>query len=352
MAVLVAGLGAVGWAAPAVAADESAEALIRRAIEMRRRLDDEGALVLLRQAYDMSHSPRAAGQLGICEQALGRWVDSETHLLEALKDASDAWVKKNNATLLQSLSIVKAKIGRVEISGDPAGATVLVNGASVGQLPLSSPVRVAEGEVEVELQAAGYARASKSFHVEGGQFQTIVLRATKETPQAAGGPEAAHPPQADLRTAPPNEGSDSTGGSPATEQDNGASTFRRSLKFIGAGLAVVGAGVGIYGVLHNHQQKSDFDLGCGLNSMNMAAVAPNAPSNYTQQLCDGYKSGYQNGTTIAVVGFVSAGVFAAAGVVAWLTEPGPAEAPAATAWSCVPAVDPHGAVSVGCALRF
>ena len=351
MVALVAGLGALGWAGPAVAADESAESLIRRAIEMRRRLDDEGALVLLRQAYDMSHSPRAAGQLGICEQALGRWVDAETHLLEALKDASDAWVKKNNATLLQSLSIVKGKIGRVEISGDPAGATVLVNGAGVGQLPLSSPVRVAEGEVEVELQATGYARASKSFRVEGGQFQTIVLHATKDAPQTAGGNEGARPPQADVRTPPSGDGAGAPGGSPATEADTGASAWRQSWKFIGAGLAVVGAGVGIYGVMHNHQQKNAFDQGCGIDQ-GMAVLTPPAPSGYTQQTCEAYKAGYENGTTIAVVGFVSAGVFAAASVVAWLTEPAPAEAQAATAWSCVPAVDPHGAVSVGCALRF
>ena len=54
--------------------------LIRHGIELRKVHDDEGAAREFQKAYDQVHTPRAAGQLGLAEQALGRWEDAERHV--------------------------------------------------------------------------------------------------------------------------------------------------------------------------------------------------------------------------------------------------------------------------------
>ena len=61
-------------AAPAAAAGpDDAEALIKQGNDLRRSGDDQGALPLLARAYQAQPGPRTAVQLGLVEEALGRW---------------------------------------------------------------------------------------------------------------------------------------------------------------------------------------------------------------------------------------------------------------------------------------
>src|SRR6185369_1929594 len=79
---------------------DEAEKLIRHGVELRKARDDEAAVRAFQKAYDMIHSPRAAGQLGLVKQALGLWEEAERYVGEALRATTeDAWVTKNRAAL-------------------------------------------------------------------------------------------------------------------------------------------------------------------------------------------------------------------------------------------------------------
>jgi len=56
------------------------DALIRKAIELRRTGKDKEALVELRRAAEIEKQPRVAAQIGMAEQALGLWVVAERDL--------------------------------------------------------------------------------------------------------------------------------------------------------------------------------------------------------------------------------------------------------------------------------
>src|SRR5262249_49377570 len=130
-------------ARPARAGDSAeAEALIRQGVELRSQKKDERALPLFEKAYQISRSPRAAGQLGLVEMALGYFVDAERYLGEAVSSPDHPWVAKNLPTLKAQLAAAKGQIGELFIVGEPAGAEVLVNGKSVGKLPLAAPIRL------------------------------------------------------------------------------------------------------------------------------------------------------------------------------------------------------------------
>src|SRR4051812_22766853 len=89
------GFGTIGTS---TARAEDPEALIREGVRLRRAQKDQEALEYFQKAYDTGKTPRAAAQLGLCEQALGMWVASEKHVYEALKAAKDSWVAKNRST--------------------------------------------------------------------------------------------------------------------------------------------------------------------------------------------------------------------------------------------------------------
>src|SRR5258708_30590629 len=181
-------LGVVlGRAGAARAADsENVEALIRQGVELRHQGKDERALPLFQKAYGLSHTPRASGQLGLCEMAIGYWVDAEKHLGEALSYPEHPWIAKNLADLTAALGVVRKNISDVVIDGSPPGAEVIVNGQNVGQLPLAAPVRLGKGPAEIELRAAGYTSTARSVKVPGGGTERVTVALEREATAAAG----------------------------------------------------------------------------------------------------------------------------------------------------------------------
>src|SRR3954464_3505015 len=169
-------------ARPAWAGDSAeAEALIRQGVDLRAQKKDERALPLFEKAYQLSRTPRTAGQLGLVEMALGYFVDAEKYLGEAVASPDHPWVAKNLATLKAQLATAKSQIGELCVMGEPAGAEVLVNGKSVGRLPLSAPVRLDKGRVDVQVRAAGYLPASDTVTMVGGKREDRSYRLQRES---------------------------------------------------------------------------------------------------------------------------------------------------------------------------
>src|SRR5947209_3601580 len=100
--VQAAAWGVVGVPSVALAGggdEAAADAAIRRGVDLRKQGRDMDALEEFRKAYAAARSPRALAQIALAEQALGRWVDAESDLDQALASKSDPWIRKNVATL-------------------------------------------------------------------------------------------------------------------------------------------------------------------------------------------------------------------------------------------------------------
>src|SRR3569832_401382 len=110
--------GSLGVAA-ALATEESDDAVIARGVALRKEGDDQAARDLIMKVYERSHSARAAGQLGLAEQALGRCEEAEAHLRDALRAPKDSWVKLNHVALSRDMRWFMSHIARVEIVGVP-----------------------------------------------------------------------------------------------------------------------------------------------------------------------------------------------------------------------------------------
>ncbi|HXT89979.1 MAG TPA: PEGA domain-containing protein [Trebonia sp.] len=331
--------------ARAAGADE-AEKLIRHGIELRKAHDDEGAARAFQQAYDQIHTPRAAAQLGLAEQALGRWEDAERHVSEAVHASGDNWIAKNRPTLEDALGTIEAHLGRIEVLGDPEGAEVSVNGRSVGKLPLAEAVRVSAGEVEVEMHAPGYVGAQRNLTIVGGQYQRLVLHLAKETPTETATP-VVKPSGGEGAVAGPGTTTTPVVTTPAAEPP---SQTRMILKWSAAGAAVLGLGVGVTFAILHASNVSDFnDNPAECHDNNGKAVLGNGDP--APPACQSALDAYRSDTTYSIIGFAGAGVFAATWLVLQLTE-GPSHAGADHAlrnpW-CAPSLSGRG---FSCQLRF
>jgi hypothetical protein len=172
-------------AGSARAGDATEDDLIKQGVESRRRRDDAGALASFQKAYELHHSPRAAAQIGLAEFALGRWVDAEGHLEEAVSASSDPWIAKNGAVVRDALSRVQGHLGDLEIMGSPAGAEIVIEGQVRGRLPLGKPIRTPLGECRFEVRASGYLSLGRTVQITAEQLTRETLNLSPVAPPAS-----------------------------------------------------------------------------------------------------------------------------------------------------------------------
>ncbi len=142
-------------ATPALAQTADVQTLLREGFAARRAQRDADALRSFEAAWALDRSASTLAQVALAEQALGRWVDAERHLLEALA-AADPWIARNTPTLRAALVAVREHLGSLSLEGRPVGATVLVDDRPAGTLPLPAPLRVPVGTVVIRVTAPGH----------------------------------------------------------------------------------------------------------------------------------------------------------------------------------------------------
>jgi hypothetical protein len=311
------------------------EAAIRRGVELRRHGQDEQALEAFRKAYQTSPSPRALAQIGLAEQALGRWVDAEHDIRQALESSVDPWIGKNAVVLRGALEAIGKHIGSVQVLGEPAGAEVLIQGKDAGRLPMPSPVRVPIGDAQIEVRCPGFRGSSRVVTVVAGVLsrETIVL--VRPVAAEPGSPPAMGPDLGLTRS--PVAPSPSP--SPSSELDVSPPRWRRPAVWVAAGLGVVGVGLGVVETLVAIQKSKDFNRlpdNCmdGGNG-NILGGARCVQADHDQSVA----------TWAAAIGFGLGGLFAMTAVVLHLNRPAAAERKAA--WlTCVPSLSSAGGACV------
>ena len=224
-----------------------ADALIQRGVELRRRGDDLGALSLFEQAHAEDPTPRAKAQIALAEQALGRWVQAEEHLLAALAAKDDAWIAGNEATLTSALSTIQQRLSSLTIYGGVEGAEVRVNGQPAGLLPLAEPLRVPSGGVIIEVAHEGYYTVQRQLTLAGGgrfvESITMTPRPADASPAAAPAPGSERQP---VGAEPPAATSVGDGLSPA-------------LFWIGASVTAVLGGVTVWSALDTKSKNDEYE---------------------------------------------------------------------------------------------
>ena len=217
-----------------------ADDLIKQGLDLRRAGRDMDALAKFENAYGLAKAPRAAAQWGLCLQAASRWSEAEPLISEALSSPQDPWIKKNRDTLKDSLEAVKTHVGRLDLSGDPVGATIRVCGNIVGTFPLPRAITVNEGVVDVEVSADGYEQSARSITLPGASYQRLVIRLKKTKVSPVEPVPVATAEQASA----PEEHSAVLATSPATSDEERPITKSPWL-WAGVGVVVVGAVVAV-----------------------------------------------------------------------------------------------------------
>lgn len=319
----------VSWAQPAPPQAQSQtqsplDATIAAALALRVEGRDAEALALLTRAWEETRSPRARAQMARAEQAVGRWLDAEQHMTEALA-SEDPWVIARRASLEEERTRVRAHLGRVELLGLPDGARVRIDGRGPYALPLAEPPWSAVGTVLVEVEADGYFPAARRVVVDVGAT-------TRETISLVRTPT--EPPPVTPPVAPPVNVSPSPHAPPVT--DAPASSVRATLGLAGiiAGATFAVGGLAAH-IARELAVSAAADQGCGYDPSGRL-VGPTD--------CVDRVSSINVATALTVTGYALGATLLGAGVALVVTAP---RARSNAAWSCAPSL-----LCASCALRF
>ncbi|HVY40550.1 MAG TPA: hypothetical protein VHM31_21580 [Polyangia bacterium] len=326
---------------------EQSEALIREGVRLRGQDQTARALPLFQKAYEISRTPRSAGQLGLCEMELGSYVDAERHLGEALASPEHPWIAKNKPVLKRQLEAARASIGELVLTVSPAGADVLLNGKPVDAALLTGPIRVDKGQVVVEVRAAGFETARDTLTITPGKRERRTFALVPAPP-----PRVAATP-ADTGMSPAGT---TAGGGTSAEPDragarSNAAGGERLAAWITGGVAVAALAFGTAEAFNAASKRDDFNNHTGT----MGGVAyQDCGTAKLSDACKPLKDAYDQAHTLSIVGFAAAGALAVTSAVLFVLsspdhERGGEVAGSSRAFACVPDVGVRG---VGCALRF
>ena len=283
------------------------EQLIQQGLDLRDKGQDDAALELFRRAYKVSATGRAAAQMALAEQALGHWVDAEAHLTEALR-ADEPWIVRNKTLLTQALTDIRSHIGSLDLVGGAAGAEVVLNGQTVGTLPLGAPLRAPAGSVALEVRAPGYLPVVRNVVVPSGGTarETLSMVSLGQSPAV---PESAAPVAEGAKPA----ATTSADGSPPISDESGSLRRPIGLALGIAGVAGLGVGTGFY--IAYRDRSNDF------NKTPCYASLPMRGGSGCQVVYDGII----HAQVFSILGFTAGALAIAAGVYLFTTGSRPAD---------------------------
>jgi hypothetical protein len=281
------------------------DTLIQRGIELRRAGNDEDALAAFEQARTLApDAVRTRVHLAATHQALGHWLEADEYLRGVLSQADDPYVERHRATLEKALEFVQRHIGTLEVSGEPAGAEVRLNGRVLGTLPLAEPVRMPVGTYELELSLKGHYDVRRPVVLTN---KGVVRESVELMPMPAAPAAATHRQGGDSSVA------DRGSGSP------------RWLSWTLSGLAVGAAATTTIALILREQHASSW------NSDDCLQTGQSRGDVCRDELDSG-----RDAERIAYVSGVATAVFAAGAIVSWSLDGGsePSDASAAREARC------------------
>ncbi|HZS39401.1 MAG TPA: PEGA domain-containing protein [Polyangia bacterium] len=184
-------------AAPAPAPDDPAVAEAKRHFQQAVALYNDGnysaALAEFEAAYKTRPAPAVLYNIGLTEKALFRYTEAIDSLTRYLKEETKIAPEQRKAAE-GVIAEMKALLADVTLTIDPPGASVAVDGRTLGQAPLAVQ-GIAAGNHTIEVSLEGYKPQKRELLVTAGvplqlSFKLALIPKTGKVHISASRPQA------------------------------------------------------------------------------------------------------------------------------------------------------------------
>jgi tetratricopeptide (TPR) repeat protein len=179
--------------APDEAAKRAASAHFHRGAELLQQGAYREALLELQRAYEIAPNYRVLFNVGQSHVALGEFVEGRRALQDFLEQGGKAIDAKRRTEVEAQIAELGLRTATLEIQVDRVGASVRVDGESVGTAPLPEVVPVNVGRHHIAAESADGASAAIEVDVAAGDRTLVPLALLIPTPVAVAPPTPAPP---------------------------------------------------------------------------------------------------------------------------------------------------------------
>lgn len=156
------------------------------------------ALAEFERAYEIAPAPIVLYNIAACHRELSHYAEAVKYYRRFLDEGQDKAPADRIVAAKAELDGILQRIARVTVNA-PDGAEVLVDGKSIGTMPLDMPLIVAPGEHKVVVHLDGKKDGDKNLRVASGDEVEVKIKLgdlPKESvpTEAVGEREAAPPP--------------------------------------------------------------------------------------------------------------------------------------------------------------
>jgi hypothetical protein len=272
----------------------------------------EGARMSFTQAYAVLQKPEILWNLALAEEKSGIFLPALQHFKDYSRQVTDASERQTASKHVEELA---AKTGHIDIVA-PAGATIVVDGVTVGEAPLGEPVDVDPGRHHVVARTGGVAKAADSEVIPGQVVHVSFVMIEPDTSTVPPGSPVVSVPVAAV-TAPEAPAANVSGGElPRSTRSSGGFWTPRVVVAGSLGVAAISAGVA--GYVLGQRADSNFN-----SAQRLRAEYPdclNSSSQGCSQLHDKVSAQHEDAVASEVLWTVG-GVLAAGAVVTWFAWP-------------------------------
>ncbi len=147
-----------------------------RAVELFGAQKWDGAQAEFLHAYEASKNPRVLFNTAMSLKAEGRYNKAIDRLRQELSEGAGRISKEEEAKINGELSVLSEYVSTLLVEVNEPGATILVDGETVGQSPLDKPVSVTVGQRKIQVSKAGFSTATDSLLVSGKVPARIAMK--------------------------------------------------------------------------------------------------------------------------------------------------------------------------------
>ncbi|MBI5531624.1 MAG: PEGA domain-containing protein [Deltaproteobacteria bacterium] len=157
--------------------DPKAEAMARyqRGIALFDEKDYQGALTELRKAYQLAPTYKLRYKIGQVCYRLQDYACALKAFDAYLSEGKNELSAERKKEVEEEAALVRAQVGRIEITTNTFGAAIAVDDVPVGTTPLEEPILVSIGKRKVTATREGRMPMSQVVEVAGGELKKVFI---------------------------------------------------------------------------------------------------------------------------------------------------------------------------------
>ncbi len=191
---------------------EEASQRFKRGVALYRDRSFDAALAEFNRAYEISPDYRVLYNIGQVQVERGDYVAALEAFRQFLADGGSSISPQRRTTVEGEIERLEGRVATVQVEGNVEGAELIVDGTSLGTLPMNN-VAINAGVRRVLIKKPGFVSVEKELTLTGGETRQLEIQLDAEPVAPTSGVKTATGPRRskkELQAPPPPKEEDSS----------------------------------------------------------------------------------------------------------------------------------------------